>query len=354
MATQSGRSRTALIEQLRASPHTFEFFQAVRLLERLGDPAHGLGADARPGDEPVRFGARVSTAFPAASIGELEFAPDGEAAPAQMNVDFFGLTGPSGVLPRHFDALLIDRVRANDPAVARFQDLLNHRAISLFYRAWRKSRITLAFEQRRLAGGPVASDPFALALLCIAGFGTGGLADRARCSAESVIRYSGALALGQPSAAVIEGLVADFTGRPVQLEQFAGRWVAIDAEDQTVLPGPGRGLNCELGRTATLGERVWHAGAAFRIRIGPMDLDEFASLLPGSKGFGALRDLVQSLTRGQYDIELRPCLSGGQTPRCVLGETQALLGWTTFLITESPQDDFCSAVFSLTEAESAG
>jgi type VI secretion system protein ImpH len=349
MATESRGRRAAVIEQLRADPHTFEFFQAVRLLERRADPTCAPGGDARPSEESVRFGVSVSTAFPAAGVGELTFG-DVEGESPRMVVDFFGLTGPSGVLPRHFDTLLIDRVRANEPAIAQFQDLLNHRAISLFYRAWRKSRIELAFERRRLEKGRIHDDPFGLALLSLAGFGTGILADRNRAGAESIVRYSGAFALGEPSANSIEGMVADYTGRPTRVEQFAGRMVAISEEDQTILPGVGR--NCELGLTCVLGERVWHAGAAFRIRIGPMDLDEFIALLPGAAGFGAVHDLVQALTRGQYDVELRLCLFAGQAPACVLGsaETPARLGWTTFLLTEALTEDFCGAVFALADS----
>jgi type VI secretion system protein ImpH len=355
MATASRGRRAAVMERLRQSPHSFEFFQAVRLLERRADPTRAPGQDARPSEESVRFGVRVSTSFPASSIGELDIDPSETDGPARMVVDFFGLTGPVGVMPRHFDTLLIDRVRANDPAIAHFQDLLNHRAISLFYRAWRKSRIELAFEQRRLEQGRANEDPFGLPLLCLAGFGTGVLADRCRAGAESIIRYAGVFALGEPSADAIEGLVADFTGRPARVEQFAGRWVAISREDQTVLSENGAGRNCQLGRTCVLGERVWHAGAAFRVRIGPMNLDEFVALLPGSSGFGALHDLVVALTRGQYDIELRLCLFADEAPRCVLGEpdTPARLGWTTFLLTEGLKHDFCGAVFALAESAPA-
>jgi type VI secretion system protein ImpH len=75
--------------------------------------------------------------MPASQIQELEFR---EHAPPEMTVNFMGLTGPSGALPYTYSELMLERIRAKDHGLAAFFDIFNHRAISLFYRAWQKPR----------------------------------------------------------------------------------------------------------------------------------------------------------------------------------------------------------------------
>ena len=72
---------------------SFEFFQAVALLQRLRDNMRPVGGFSSPEDEAVRFRVNPRMGFPASEIQELELRDDG---PAEMMVNFMGLTGPHG------------------------------------------------------------------------------------------------------------------------------------------------------------------------------------------------------------------------------------------------------------------
>ena len=76
----------------------FDFFQAVRLLEKFYPARAPIGRDADPADEIARFRAHVSMAFPPSQIVALE-PPDDDRPNPLLTVTFFGLYGPSGVLP---------------------------------------------------------------------------------------------------------------------------------------------------------------------------------------------------------------------------------------------------------------
>src|SRR5690349_23829527 len=86
-----------LINPLVDAPYTFDFFRAVQLLEQIRPERAPVGEFAEPKDEVVRFRTPTAVGFPASAIQSLE---DGEGdEPAEMTVNFLGLTGPQGVLP---------------------------------------------------------------------------------------------------------------------------------------------------------------------------------------------------------------------------------------------------------------
>ena len=135
MAAEGGVEDTpvepgALWEELSEDAPSFDFFQAVRLLERLRPDRAPVGGFGDPGAEVVSFAAHRGLSFPASEIQVLEAGQDG--GPARMTVNFMGLTGPTGVLPYHYTQLLIERGRAGDDGLGDFLDLFHHRIVSLF------------------------------------------------------------------------------------------------------------------------------------------------------------------------------------------------------------------------------
>src|SRR5205807_1948138 len=137
---RSAGPRLSVADRLFAEPFAFRFFQAVRLLERLDPKRLPVGRSARPEKEVVRFVAHLSLSFPPSELFDLR--PGEGDAPPQMTVSFMGLTGPSGILPRHYTERLLRLEReGKGPEIGAFRgwlDLFNHRLISLFFRAWEK------------------------------------------------------------------------------------------------------------------------------------------------------------------------------------------------------------------------
>ena len=97
--------------------------------------------------ESVRFAARNTLTFPASQIQEIR--GSGNTLPSdrpawtgfsspEMEVNFIGLQGPSGVLPNHYTLAILDLERQKDnPERDSFKGWLNlfkHRMTSLFYR----------------------------------------------------------------------------------------------------------------------------------------------------------------------------------------------------------------------------
>ncbi len=126
MATESRPQdpavETSVMERLlRDEPYRFKFFQAVRLLSELNPDRAPVGQFSRPSQEVVRFGTNSELGFPASEIYGIEW-PAGSQP--HMRVNFMGLTGPMGLLPMYYSALLRERLRAQRYRYPRFSGYL--------------------------------------------------------------------------------------------------------------------------------------------------------------------------------------------------------------------------------------
>jgi len=358
MAATGRDQGAALIAELFRSPYDFDFFQAVRILERHGASQADGPADAeRNGSQPVghdgpiqneavRFAALQSHSFPAAEItGIRDRATASQTAaeiPPEMTVSFLGLTGPSGVLPHHYTSLIIERLRERDVALRDFFDTFNHRTISLFYRAWEKYRAAFLYE--RAAWSPTArgSDAVTEALYSLIGFGTQGLRNRLETDDEAFVFYGGQLSSRVPSAVGLQQVLSGYLTQPVAVHQFQGQWLYLDIADRSATPGPGlpMGQNMRLGQDAVVGERVWSVESKIRITIGPVNYAAFRTFVPSSPGFIALSQLIRTYVGPEYDFDVQVILDRQEVPRSELVEdSEARLGWNTWMFSaDYPHD----------------
>lgn len=310
--------RDSLIEH----GYRFEFFQAVRLFERLYADREPVGYTAHPSREVARFGARLSLTFPASEIHEV-VPPEDDNQPVRMIVNFMGLTGPTGVLPHSYTELLQQRVSQKDYTLCDFLDLFNHRMISLFYRAWEKYRFPIAYER-----DPEAR--FSQYLSDLIGMGTPGLKARLAVSDEALYFYAGLLNQRPRSACGLEGILRDYFQLPAETDQFIGRWVRLEPDNQSRLAVQ----NTTLGQNVILGESVWDRQSKFRVGMGPLCLTAFRSLLPCGGAFKELTQMVRLYAGMEDDFDMKLILKAEEVPPCQLlseGETGAHLGWSSWL-----------------------
>src|SRR5437764_14810138 len=79
MAAFGWQRENSVREWLFSEAYRFDFFQAVRLLERIFLESAPAGEGPEPENEPVRFSSRVGFDFPAGEVHALLRAPDGSA-----------------------------------------------------------------------------------------------------------------------------------------------------------------------------------------------------------------------------------------------------------------------------------
>ena len=334
-----------LLGPLFDEPQSFEFFQAVQLLEQLHPERAPVGEFADPADEVVRFATPSAVAFPTSPIRSLETA--GADEPANMTVNFFGLTGPQGVLPLDYSMYAATRERAGDHTLKDFLGLFEHRIISLFYRAWAKSHPgTAAARPADSSDDAKRTREWLMAqLLGIVGLGTRGLQDRLPLADESLLFYSGLLSLPSRPAAALEQLVSDYFDVHCELEQFVGAWYPLERAAQTTL-GDDFGT---LGGGAVAGDEFWDQQGRVRLRIGPLPRSRYDEFLPGGASHDALRGLTRFYGNDQFDVEIQLVLARDDAPFLELGRDDAPvpLGWCTWLRTGPLDRDPDDASFLL-------
>jgi type VI secretion system protein ImpH len=316
---------------LRQEPFAFDFFQAVRLLGRLLAGRQPVGRFSDPGTEIVRFGAGTEMGFPPSQIATLEWPEGGQP---RMRVNFMGLTGPHGVLPLYYTALVRERLRARDRSLIEFFDLFNHRMISLFYQAWEKNHFTVGYER----GDTDAISPH---LMDLVGLGTPGLAARQEFPDEALLFRCGLLVSHCRSEAGLRALLTDYFDVPVAVEQFIGSWYAIDEDAQCRLSDTGSDSE-RLGFGTVVGDEIWDQQSGVRIRLGPLSLNQYLAFLPDGAAHQPLCALIRFFAGNEFDFEVQLVLRKEQVPPCELGgegPTAPRLGWLTWASTSPPGHD---------------
>ncbi|HLI83228.1 MAG TPA: type VI secretion system baseplate subunit TssG [Bryobacteraceae bacterium] len=319
----------SLEEWLFAEPFRFDFFQAVRLLEKLAPDAVPPGQASEPEKEAVRFRSRVALDFPASDIQRLAPSPE-PGAPPEMTVNFMGLAGAFGPMAMPDTELVLDRIRAKDFAARDFLDIFNHRLLSLVYQVRKRYRLTLTNQSPE-------ETPVARHLYSFFGLGLDSLRGRMRIPDRTLLATAGILAQHPRSAVGLERLLACHFQVPATVRQLTGCWRPLESSEWTLI-GKLRGRNQRLGETAVAGTRIWDQQGAFLVSLGPLSQAEFRDFLPNGTAWLPLRELTRFYAGPEFEFGFRLILKAAEVPEMRLGHT--FLGWTSWLKTRPfPHDD---------------
>jgi len=344
MATKSRRKSTSVSEKLFLEPYRFSFFQATRMLQgvvrqwqKKGQPKP-VGHDVAPQEESVRFAALPSLRFASSEIARLEkherLVKTENHDIAEMQVSFMGLTGQSSVLPEFFTELQLHRMREKDASLRDFLDLLNHRAVSLFYRSWEKYRLPMNYERVKLHQKN-QTDPITHALESLIGVDGSYLHKHLALNPEDLIFYGGFMSAQRRSASALEAALTEYLDISVKVNQFKGDWMPLQDDDRFKLPiFPMSGRNNCLGVDTVIGDEVFTVEGKFQLVLGPLNREQFHQLLPGMSALDALKRFTKMFVGASYQYELKYQLLPEAVDSWMLDNEQdnsVRLGWNSWL-----------------------
>jgi type VI secretion system protein ImpH len=308
------RLQQGVYRRLLEEGHRFQFVQAVRLLD-LAFPEKEKPIGTPRGDRRrIRLRPSPALVFPAADVSGVHLGPEA----VHVVQTFLGLYGLCSPLPPPFSEDVAEEGR-DTTAHRDFLDLFNHRLLAFFYRAWKKYRPGLRMGD---AAGPHRR------MLCLAGVGARPpSSDPPSAPAPGQLAAQAALFGAQtPNAEGLEALVeSQLSDVQVDVIENVPRW--IPSPTQYGLGDDG----LQLGNGGILGRHVYDRTGKFRLRLGPLTLDQYLALLPGGSAAARVDRLVrlyvpEALT---YDVELR--VPSAALPPTRLGAAGSQLGRTTHL-----------------------
>ena len=312
------KPRRSPLEALAQTPRRFGFDAAIRVLtlaRRNEDPA-----------EVARFRSPPGLTYPPADVLELR----GTGKP-DVTVGMIGLTGPSGVLPRHYTDAVVQALRGRSSSLHAFLDMLSHRFVAFFARAGAKYRPARAADTASIQTPPV-QDTISKTLLALTGHGTSHLTDRMLMGTETLRHYAGLFAMRPRSAQRLSAMTSDWLGMHVEVIEFAGAWLSLPPDQRSRIGAIGQ-FN-QLSANAAAGVRAWDPQARVILRVGPLDRAGFERLLPDRQALQRLVSLVRAYVGYEIGFAINPVLGLNHVPPLRLDATAdppPRLGWNTWL-----------------------
>jgi type VI secretion system protein ImpH len=325
MADDAGQSLPDLKEAVGLSPEEYDFFE---LLRRLEDDGRLFGQAGRPDREPARLGQHVRLGFAVQDV--VKFEPPTTTTPARITVANIGLLGPEGPMPLYLTRWVLDRLsqrwfartdlrEISDTTFLDFANILQHRMIALFYRAWADAHP--AVQVRRADGGRIRA-----MLAALAGLGLLGKGDKYRAAIDAVkLRHAPALAHQVDGPERLTRFLADLLKVPVRLREFVGTWMEIPKALQSRIGV----AHARLGGDATIGPRTFQRQQRIELCIGPLALADYMTFLPDSERQRILRNAIQDLVGNGLDVDVRLVLRRDEVPAARVGT--ARIGYTAWL-----------------------
>ncbi|MBZ9942468.1 type VI secretion system baseplate subunit TssG [Mesorhizobium sp. BR1-1-13] len=308
----------------------FDFFELLRRLEQ----GNGLfGHSGRLDREPARLGQHVRLAFSARDLVHFRGADDGK--PARITIANLGLLGPEGPMPLHLTRWVLDRLSqrwfagadaqlTSDTTFVDFVNILQHRMIALYYRAWADAQPAVQVE--RAVGGRIRA-----MLAAMAGIGLPGTQNIELDTVK--LRQAASLASQVEGPERLTLFLAEAFKVPVQIKEFIAAWTTIPAGLQTCLAK----AYAALGRGATIGPRVFSRQSRIELRVGPLKYDDFKAFLPGSQRLQLFKQAVREMVGESLDVDLRIVLARDAVPPPRIGAVQ--LGRTAWLARPAERGD---------------
>lgn len=320
------------IEALNRDDVHANLFGAMRLLQGAQPERERIGYSRRAEEEPVRVDQGLLLGFAEREIDTIEPIRADQASGRPVLTQWaVGLMGPHGPLPLAWTQHAHDLAHAThrsarDASLIAFMNVLQRRQLSLLYRAWSDTQAVTVVDARN------THHPLADRLRAMAGLAHAELAEQDSVDKGFKLAFAAVLSRRVKSPRPLAAMLSRHFECEVSVESFCARWMDIPHDQRTRL---GTRFSV-LGHDAVAGAQVWDSATRFRIRVGPLGLEQYRQFLPLGLAHRQLHDLVVLYAGPEWEWELLLVLRHDEVPQGRLGASKGVsgggqLGWTTWL-----------------------
>ena len=329
MASSFGRQTNAITEEMSHPPQQHEFFQLIRLLKKR--------ACAKNVQPSIRLKSNTLLKYPATAVdgtSKIQSKENANKHGIEVINNFIGLTGQSGVLPKHLTIAVLEQISNKDFSLNDFFEIFNQRILTLFHTTCESGKIHLEYE----SSPSIDSSMKALNLLLgLASSHTN--ANTVAMQKDTLLFYSGLFAKAARPAGSLAAILEDHFNLPVKISNYTGEWLEVQKHEQTNLTtrGASRKYN-ELGISTMLGQKVWLAQNRFTICIGPIHYDEYQGLLPNKEMQAEIRNIIGHYISHEFSFSIRVLVEPRSVPTRALKHNRkqaSQLGWNAWLTSPS-------------------
>jgi type VI secretion system protein ImpH len=322
------------IAEIEQEPWRFDFYNVLRRLERTFSERPRIGDSATPRDEYALLGQDPYMDFPASTLSRFERLDDGRM---RILVKFLGLLGPQGALPLATTEEAYGWFLMQDDAFPRFLDIIQHRFLQLFFRAWADARPIAQHERPD-------DDRFETYVGVPIGLGSRPYRHLDSLPDTGKLAFAGLLGAQTKSASRLRGFIRGFFGIKVEIDQFVGSRLMLEEKDHARLG------QCALGVDIIVGASFYSVQDKIRIRLYVKDMAEYRRFLPEGDRSEPLADMVFFYIGEELDWDIELAIPAKSVEPIALGKSGAL-GWTSWLAPEwaAVETYRCDARFNLAE-----
>lgn len=309
----------SLLDDLRERPWEFDLLGLLRVIERSHPDKPRIGDSGTRTEDYVAIGQDPWLEFPAATINRVDTDASGRM---RLLVRFLGLLGPQGALSVQTTEEALHWDQAGYEAFPRFLDLVNHRFLQLYFRAWADARPIAQAERPK-------EDRFAAYVGSVIGLGTDTFRDRDTVSDNARLSFAGLLAPKARSASRLCQAVEGLLGIRCGVDEFVGAFLPFERADQTRLGA----AHARLGVDCLVGASVYSVEDTICLRLYADSLDAYERFLPDGPLCTPLADLLFFYLGCEIDCEVELALPKHAVRPLALGRHGGgRLGYTTWLV----------------------
>lgn len=327
MANQSRRQIPTLREAFEHQAYTFEFDQAVKLLEALEDNTVPLGETFSINSEALTIKSRIYLSAPPSDIYDIRLPSNTNGFKTTIRINFLGVAGIQGPLPIPYTDAILDRLRHKDTTARDFLDIFNHRLASILHRIRKKHWIGLD-------RSPPYETTVGRDLLSLTGMASGFLKTKT-VPPHDLIYYSGLYWQQPRSPIALRQILSHYFNTDSKIYSHQGGWVNVPEEHWTYLGT----TNNTLGSTTMMGTKTWDVNQNIQVKLGPLNIDQVRSFLKNGDAYPKLIEMLQLYLPTGYKFSIKLLVKAKDVQATKL-DGKSYLGWTSWLLSKPAiQDD---------------